>query len=228
MLSLRAHQLLVLLGCRPSVASILRSYIIPSHVNPQMPVRLDIAQLGLALASTPTAPCYLTICSGTEIAVIEKDLAAHDTRIRQSNDFIVITNHDVESSNTGAANGESVVESENDGRPEWLTSSMFNVEDVIRESRHRRDCLENKWKAYVRKTRRAAGKAVTESRNRDGEDTVAVPESRLQKWVEDYPITNECTHFACIMDPGMGSIRWLKRGWNFDDHDSDRVSLDIG
>ena len=29
--------------------------------------------------------------------------------------------------------------------------------------------------------------------------------------VQKYPTTNECSHFACVMDPGQGTVLWCRR-----------------
>lgn len=41
---------------------------------------------------------------------------------------------------------------------------------------------------------------------------VAARESTLVGWVQKYPVMNECTHFACLMDPRTGTVRWIERG----------------
>jgi len=50
-------------------------------------------------------------------------------------------------------------------------------------------------------------------------------EKTLTKWIEQDPVTNESTHFGCIMDPKTGSIIWLKRGPDVesDESEEDRV-----
>jgi hypothetical protein len=40
----------------------------------------------------------------------------------------------------------------------------------------------------------------------------SVRESTLVRWVQKYPVMNECTHFGCLMDPKTGGIRWIERG----------------
>jgi hypothetical protein len=39
-----------------------------------------------------------------------------------------------------------------------------------------------------------------------------VRESFPEEWMMEFPIINECTHYACIMDPLTGKVRWLQRG----------------
>ena len=41
---------------------------------------------------------------------------------------------------------------------------------------------------------------------------VVVKEKTLRGWAKAFPTMNECTHFGCIMDPALGTIRWIERG----------------
>ncbi|KAM5353072.1 hypothetical protein ACJZ2D_017048 [Fusarium nematophilum] len=45
----------------------------------------------------------------------------------------------------------------------------------------------------------------------DGEKG-SVSEEMLREWMMDERISNEFTHFACIMDPVTGRVPWLRRG----------------
>jgi hypothetical protein len=74
------------------------------------------------------------------------------------------------------------------------------MEALIEDSKERRDCIQKKWNKY---SKRATG---------SGETSLAIKEETLKKWVKTYPIMNECSHFACILDPKTGQIRWLERG----------------
>ncbi|KAG7152451.1 hypothetical protein HYQ46_011704 [Verticillium longisporum] len=48
--------------------------------------------------------------------------------------------------------------------------------------------------------------------HREVRPTKGVREKALQAWMMEFPIINECTHYACIMDPQTGGIRWIERG----------------
>jgi hypothetical protein len=39
-----------------------------------------------------------------------------------------------------------------------------------------------------------------------------VREETLKGWIKADPVMNESTHFACILDPKIGRIRFLERG----------------
>jgi hypothetical protein len=80
------------------------------------------------------------------------------------------------------------------------------METLIEESKERRDSIQKKWNKYSKRYREKNRKAGTDK------TTLAVKEETLKNWVKAYPIMNECTHFACILDPGTGQIMWIERG----------------
>lgn len=59
---------------------------------------------------------------------------------------------------------------------------------------------------------RSSGKAK-EQENGSGEETTMATAalSEIVQWTSTYPITNELTHFATIMDPLEGRIAWIRR-----------------
>ena len=50
--------------------------------------------------------------------------------------------------------------------------------------------------------------------------------------VQKYPTTNECTHFACVLDPTEGTVAWCRRWMKpitskwISNHMSDDYTLD--
>ncbi|KAJ6110449.1 beta subunit of N-acylethanolamine-hydrolyzing acid amidase-domain-containing protein [Penicillium sp. IBT 16267x] len=44
----------------------------------------------------------------------------------------------------------------------------------------------------------------------DGTD-IAITESRVVDWLTTFPVLNETTHYATIMDPSMGKVAWARR-----------------
>lgn len=52
------------------------------------------------------------------------------------------------------------------------------------------------------------------SSNEDGDDgdkeKPNITLATLKRWIQADPVTNNCTHFSCIMDPKMGEIRWME------------------
>ncbi|KAH8646651.1 beta subunit of N-acylethanolamine-hydrolyzing acid amidase-domain-containing protein [Xylariales sp. PMI_506] len=193
-LSLRRHQLLVVLGRQKSLGSILRTAMLekatggPGAGDSQE----DLQDQAKRISVLTTAPCYIVLCNGKEATVIEKDL--HDGKLRSSDSFLVHTNHDVEL--PGTSNAEDYAKGSLLGHDEWLL-----------DSNERFDCVRRKWAGHVK---RAEAKA-----RREGE--AAVPDlgirpATLKGWLRASPTMNECTHFGCIMDSRDGKISWLQRG----------------
>lgn len=77
------------------------------------------------------------------------------------------------------------------------------MDDLIEESMDRKQCMEKNWKKAVAKYRRENPRAK--------EDDVSVTLKEVQKWMKSYPVANECTHYAVVMDPKKGEIVWLRR-----------------
>lgn len=382
--SLWLHQLLVLLGRRPSLPSILRSFILdgvyprsqkeagapgtsgsatpeastPRASTPQQPRRtrshrqsqsqsssfnfnpnpkLSLKDQAQRLATMMSAPCYLVLCDGTEVAAIEKDLTVGS--VRTSTDFLVHTNHDVHeseaSSDPSAIPGVSLAP--NNKGP------LLAFEEWLEESTTRRDSVAKKWRRHLqrnypaffaaisasasapapapapapvlaptpapapapvartstpaRSSRRSgdsftnlsisssrrrlrSNRSLSENQNpsqssiqnhdqshdpghgqnghgdnnnrglnpnknkssattattnatatatataataadnnnnnssnnnnNDDENKPSITLATLKRWIQAGPVTNECTHFSCIMDPKMGEIRWIE------------------
>lgn len=190
------HRLLVLLGRRPSIASTMRGLLLPSssgrgdgHVD-------TLTTIQQRLPSLPSTAAYMTFNDGDRAMVMEKDrVTAHTS---SSSSFIVITNHDASSDHNPAA-------SANDGDSAKL--ALTGMDDLVEESQSRKQCIESKWKKAE-----AAFRRRSKNSRRGKEDTaVRVTTSQLIKWVEAWPTTNECTHFATIMDPVAGDFVYVRR-----------------
>src|SRR5215472_7526727 len=75
----RGHQLLMLLGHRPSISSMLRSYILPQYHQPFFSRKWypsanplpDLAAITKILPSTPSTSAYITASSGQVTTVFE-------------------------------------------------------------------------------------------------------------------------------------------------------------
>jgi hypothetical protein len=190
---LRLHQLLVIFGFRPAIASHLRNAILLDLAGPHpKPIRA----LTDTMAQSTTSPCYLVLCDGELTTVIEKELIG--AKIRDSKEFIVHTNHDTRSDDPT----ESV-------QPE--TSEILGMEMFLEESEERRACMQKKWDGVVRRHEKKLNEALEKEETFDLKSPT-VREDRLREWVRAYPIMNECTHFGCIMDAKTGTIRFLERG----------------
>jgi hypothetical protein len=189
------HRLLVLLGRRPSISSTLRSILLPSNSSMGNQHMDTISSIQQQLPSLPSTAAYLIFSDGDRTLVMEKDrIAAH---ISTSSSFIVITNHDASSDNDPAAAGET----------HHARLAITGMSELVEESQDRKRGMESKWKkseAAFRRRRKNANLGNSESE-------MSVTEPLLIKWVEEWPITNESTHYATIMDPLAGDFVYLKR-----------------
>lgn len=214
--------MLVLFGFRPSVSSILRSVILdkrrwPLHQSSTSDdAPTPIVSLARRLMKEPISPCYLTLCDGTEAAIIEKDV--YDGKLKTSNHFVVQANHDTHTAGCCRSKGAGLPPEPNEAE-----TSLLGAELWLEDSNLRMDMMQGKWLQHTVGSRSSDPVEVSkEDKNglcfEEGVDSQkarpakGVKERLLQDWMREFPIINECTHFACIMDPQTGGIRWLERG----------------
>lgn len=197
----RFHQLAVLLGFRPSIASILRDFIIPRTLPPHhiyglltkihgLPMRpfYDPGTIYTTVSETLSTAAYLIFCKPNSVSIMEKDLATAE--VRSSMSFMAVTNHDT----TYEANHDEAAHAAY-ARKGIVGDGM---RELVEESVERKKCLVEKWEDWSKKQRsdrRAAG---------------GVPLGELKEWMLAFPTSNEMTHFVCIMDPLKGRIRWTR------------------
>jgi molybdopterin biosynthesis enzyme len=122
--------------------------------------------------------------------------------VRTSKEFIVHTNHDTSPAEDSIAHGGG-----ESGKVKHEVSAITGMDELVEESMERRACVQRKWDSL---------KARQEKRFREREgreeEVVSVREETLKGWIKADPVMNESTHFACILDPKMGKIRFLERG----------------
>lgn len=190
-----------MLGFRPSISSLLRQYLVPSQdtVNkseaPRSPAPPDLASFLETFPSTKTTACYVIASDGSRTAVLEKDYTT--AHCRSASDFIVHTNHDTCESTGDSSSGK---------------SKHVGMELMLEESQDRMDGIAHRWRSVVRRqAAKTSGPPWTEG---DLDTGVGVTEATVVRWIEEWPVSNECTHFACLMDPARdGRIRWLRAWW---------------
>lgn len=214
------HLLLVLLGFRPSIAARLRDFVVPAAlpIEQEERSRYDSA-ISFQLSAQPlfqpsditnlreitTTAAYLIFCTGEETIVLEKDLRTTNTS--RSSAFITATNHD--RAYELNANTQAEHTSHRKTKQYFLGIGM---QDLIDESIDRKACLVKKWETHLSRQRRKIVRhdASPDARRR-GEDVAAgISIQELKKWVLQYPICNEETHFVCIMDPVKGVVTWVR------------------
>jgi beta subunit of N-acylethanolamine-hydrolyzing acid amidase len=200
-----AHNLLVLLGKRQSISSLLRNYLF-SDGDQILPQPFGLENLAEMLPSQPSTAAYLIFCDGRSAMTIEKDRITGV--IRRSNSFIAITNHDLED-NAEIGYGSSTKKSRTATTMKKSNTPSL-LERIIAESVDRRNCLFTKWTHKVNEARkRSAAKSRTSPLS--VEETMTVTSSELRRWLTDWPTVNECTHLAAILDPTEGKVHWTRR-----------------
>ena len=103
------------------------------------------------------------------------------------------------------------------------SSSILGMETVVEESEERRACIQKKWDAMKKRHEKKQTEAVEKGEVVEMKGP-SVREDRLREWVRAYPVMNECTHFACIMDSKTAMIRFLERG---PDEEDDAPSMEL-
>ncbi len=187
-----SHHLLVLLGFQPSISSLLRGYLIPALSSNTLQTdvsALESIKRGLPFVTSTAA--YLIFSDGDNTITIEKD--HHAGLVRSADDFIVATNHDKAEKKTTKffkASHEDSFKSLLDG--------------IVTESIDRMDVVTKLWKKSLKRAERNSLKKASNHRQGLTQDNVI-------RWMDTYPILNEETHFATIMDPKDGKVVWIKR-----------------
>ena len=179
------HLLLVIVGFRPSVASNLRHHFFSAR-------DISLSDLASTISTTPSTAAYITLSDGESTIVMEKD--RNSAFIRESRDFISVTNHDLAFESQGI---DTVLPLN-----AMATRTLHlppSLQEFVAESKQRKNLLYTLWKRDATK------------RGSNTKHLRVVRKSRITKWLETDPIRNECTHFALAMDPKLGSVLYLKR-----------------
>ncbi|KAF2136489.1 uncharacterized protein K452DRAFT_205772, partial [Aplosporella prunicola CBS 121167] len=211
-----AHLALVLLGWRASVAAVLRQVLIPEekerhrrkHLHhrrlhsghrkldhhPPPPPQPSLQDIKTALPPTPSTAAYLIFSDGAETAVFEKDLRT--AALRTSSEFIAVTNSDVPGAVACGGGGGG-----NAGRAKLVQLPLLR--DMLAESDERRECMEAAW-------RRAETRFRRHRRHRGGHEEPYVHLEDVLRWLTAYPVANEATHLAAVLDPLRGEVVWCR------------------
>jgi hypothetical protein len=127
---------------------------------------------------------------GTKTTVLEKDRVS--AVVYSSSDFITATNHD--------SGDERNTEHSYSHRADHTALGMA---DLVAESQDRKGCLVDKWQQAAKRYRRRNAQ--------NSEEGVAVGIETVKRWVQMYPVTNESTHYSCIMDPKCARFVWVRK-----------------
>jgi hypothetical protein len=220
------NHLLVLLGVRQSISSLLRQIILPKSdkTHGRLSNASTIDDIISKVPGIPTTAAYLIFCDGITTLTLEKDLCSAVTRSSKS--FIITTNHDQESN---SATTEAMAD---DGRHAGLrlAGTEQSITEFIDESKTRQACMQNKWDRRVQKristqpglknrgtseTTPDRGTHSMQLRKRQDMPSGVEPGTELEmsitqdtalRWLWSYPIVNEDTHYAVLMDPVEGNF----------------------
>jgi len=225
------HHVLVLLGLRQSISSLVRSYLFDESDEKVCGKPKSLRSVADEVPAKRSTAAYLTFSDGNSTVTIEKDYKT--AIVRQSQSFIAITNHDLD-----PGEGSDAVEPSLEASVTPNAVKLAEMQQFLEESVDRRDCLVKKWRDKVRKERqrqqREAGiNSVTSNQRRAStrsgkraaqhisgqhdienqavEDSVAITNNEVIAWVSAWPTTNECTHFAAVLDPRVGQVSWVRR-----------------
>lgn len=202
---------MVVLGLRPSISSTLRSYLIPGKNLDGTSGRADVASLPAYEAvveemSCKTRPltstaCYLCFSSGRETTVVEKDL--NTATLRSSSSFVVVTNADAGSGEE--TNGTHDNDDDDDDAQLHVeakpaahdtASPATALEELLEDANERKACAERNYRKLVR---------------RHAKNNILLPAvDDIVEMVQEHPTSNECTHFAAVMDPIAGRFAWCR------------------
>jgi hypothetical protein len=216
------HLLTVLVGWRRGICSVLRGCLLPRGGS-----AVDVGARGLPsyaeivedfscrrrpLLSTV---CYLCFSSGRETTIIEKDFMT--AKQRSSAQFVVVTNADVDDDGDAAGTG---VEKKTTTKPVRARSKASKktpppptkaLGELIEDSNERKECAEKNYRSLLRRRSKALRRGSGSGSEYPADSSALLPSVEdIVELVQKYPTTNECTHFAAVLDPLEGSIAWCR------------------
>jgi hypothetical protein len=151
----------------------------------------NLARITQDFPKVISTAAYVIASDGTTTTIFEKDRAS--STVSSSQSFIVITNHDQAHENPPT-----------DERAPQEYLNIPGLAELLEESVDRKAGIEKRWRSAHRRFMNNNPGALDED--------VFVSQATVEKWLVEYPITNETTHFAAIMDPKEGQVAWL-RNW---------------
>ncbi|KAJ5148872.1 beta subunit of N-acylethanolamine-hydrolyzing acid amidase-domain-containing protein [Penicillium atrosanguineum] len=238
-----SNHLLVLLGMRQSISSLLRECIFsfPAGSQSESKKLSTLESIVANVPGMPTTAAYFIFSNGTTTVTMEKDY--RKAIVRSSSSFIVTTNHDQQSEASLKAIAED--KRQNHAGLTLVSGGIEAMADLIEDSNERRDCIQSKWdkkmKKHVQVRERAERQKAEQnqahqpqgtrsslrlrlkqeeeaemeqkrgSMSHSDENDLAITQTEAISWLTTYPVLNEETHYATIMDPSEGRVVWVKR-----------------
>jgi hypothetical protein len=153
--------------------------------------------------------CTSSSASTSFWTVIEKDLRT--ARPSSNTKFIVATNADADAEQGG--NGTHTIDAPKPNDANAIagntTSPATALDELIEDANERKACAEQNYRKLLR--RRARSSRHGGKPNEDPQSTSRLPLVQdIVELVQTYPTTNECTHFAAVMDPLAGEVAWCR------------------
>ncbi|KXG49645.1 uncharacterized protein PGRI_056130 [Penicillium griseofulvum] len=213
------NHLLVLLGIRQSITSLLRQCVLPMAGSGGISNTSTMEEILEEVPCLRTTAAYLIFCDGRSTVAMEKD---YETAFwRRSSSFLIKTNHDED----GSIMDEAVAK-DRGYTGLRVADGMQSMAEIIEESKERQASMQEKWDRRVEdhgafqqqlKRRRVKNAAVPRSESihltwkrntkvgwEDGASEVSVTLGTVLGWLFSNPIVNEDTHYAVLMDPAEG------------------------
>ncbi|KAH8902118.1 hypothetical protein BR93DRAFT_948236 [Coniochaeta sp. PMI_546] len=224
----RRHQLMVLLGLRPSISSVLRRYLLnqpeecPPHKSrgqdeledvthaedegkERRKANFDIKTVITELSTSPSTSAYLIFCTPQSVFSIEKD--NRTAFVRTSDSFLTTYNHDA--SDEGDPNALIYAARQLSASQPKATTGM---EDIVEFSTDRKRALDKIYRRCVKRRRQKLGRPGDAVGMNDVFDFL----NDKDRW-----IINDETHYAVIMDPKKGQVLWKRAFEAVPDTESD-------
>lgn len=216
------NHLLVLLGWRQSIASLMRECLFTPFQSSSATENKDISDLRNIqrnIPSVPTTAAYLIFSDGETTLAMEKDYKT--AVVRSSESFIATTNHDQPpSSDTDGIRKEKKMG--NHIGLSLISSDVQSIQDLIEESTERYECIQARWDEKVRRhnkqqsrnaeqVQRGTRSSVRLRQKREESAELAITREEAIEWLTMYPVLNESTHYACLMDAKKGEVVWGRK-----------------
>ena len=186
------HHLMVLFGFRPSISSVLRQILLPrgALIKQHGASAQTLESIQTFLPTLPTTAAYLIFSDGDKTITMEKDHSA--ALVKSSEDFIAITNHD-------EAEELEPEKMKSERSKSHKALEVAGMTELAQESISRKHCTTRQWEKSRLKSSRIGSKATPKGLE------------KVTKLLKTYPITNEETHYAVVMDPKAGKVVWERR-----------------
>jgi len=221
---------------KPSFLSTIRQWCFgrsPSHGLKDATLKDIVAQV----PSLPTTAAYLIFCDGKTTVVMEKDYL--DAFLRTSESFIVTTNHDQQPGSTPPEDVADekrqhtklgLIGSDITSMADLIEESSERLGCMEKNWRAKveKEKSRHYWQAELnhpepasatRSSLRLRAKKAKENKkkeetgqNREASEDLGCAITALEalQWLNQYPIVNECTHYAALMMPSAGRVAWVR------------------